>query len=203
MAHPRDPRIDAYIAHAAPFARPILRHLRQLIHRGNPGVEETIKWSCPFFLHRGQLFCSFAAFKAHAAFGFHHQGMEALLTKELGRTTEAMGLLGRITARADLPGDATLLSYIRTAKKLYDRGLPRRPRTKPRPALPVPADLAAALQRNRKAAAAWTGFAPSHRREYSEWITEAKRGETRAKRLATTLHWLAAGRKRNWRYENC
>jgi len=196
----KDQRIDAYIAQAAPFARPILNHLRQLVHQGNPEAEETIKWSMPFFTYRGKMFANMAAFKAHAAFGLHpHRGLAGLTDK----AGDAMGQLGRITGLADLPGDKALLASIRAAKKFHDSGAPRPAKPKPRPAPPVPADLAAGLKRNRKAADAWEKFSPSAHREYIEWITEAKRDETRELRLATTLEWLAEGKPRNWKYQNC
>ena len=152
---PKDKRIDAYIARSAPFAKPILQHLRQLVHATCPEVEETIKWSSPAFLYRGKLFCSFAAFKAHAIFGFWHQGMEKLATREVGKTYDAMGLLGRLTRLQDLPSDKTIIRYLRFAQKLHDSGEPTRPKPKPRAALPVPADLADALKRSSQAAAAW------------------------------------------------
>jgi len=200
---PKDKRVDAYIARAAPFARPILQHLRQVVHGTCPEVEETLKWSCPAFLYRGKLFCSFAAFKAHAIFGFWHQGMEKLATKEVGKTYDAMGLLGRLTSLQDLPTDKTLVRYLKFARKLHDSGEPARPKNKPRAALPIPADLADALKRNTKAAAAWAGFTPGCRREYIEWITEAKRPETREQRLLTTIEWAAEGKTRHWKYKNC
>lgn len=203
MSAKKDPRIDAYIAKSAAFARPILQHLRVLVHQGNPEVEETIKWGCPFFTYRGKLFSSFAAFKAHAAFGLHHQGMEKLLDKKIGKTNEAMGLMGRLTRLEDLPADKLLLGYILAAKKLHDSGAPTRAKPKPKPALPVPADLADALKRSKKAAATWTAFSPSCRREYIEWITGAKRPETRESRLLTTIEWVAEGKSRNWKYQNC
>lgn len=203
MSAKKDPRIDAYIARSAAFARPIMLHLRALVHQGNPEVEETIKWSCPFFTYRGKLFSSFAAFKAHAAFGLHHQGMEKLLDGKTGKASEAMGLVGRLTSLQDLPADKVLLGYIRAAKKLHDSGAPARAKPKPKPALPVPADLAVALRHSKKAAAAWADFSPSCRREYIEWITGAKRPETRESRLLTTLEWVAEGKSRNWKYQNC
>jgi uncharacterized protein YdeI (YjbR/CyaY-like superfamily) len=199
----KDPRIDAYIAQAAPFARPILQHLRRLVHQANPEAEETIKWSMPFFTYRGKLFAHLAAFKAHAAFDLHPQEMAHLMGQGPGKAHEAMGLLGRITRLEDLPGNKALLAGIRAAKKLHDAGGATRAKPKPRAALPVPADLAAGLKRSKKAAANWEKFSPSCRREYLEWITEAKREETRELRLATTLEWLAEGKKRSWKYQNC
>ena len=198
-----DARIDAYIAAAAPFARPILRHLRKLVHAGCPDVVETIKWGHLSFEHSGKILCGIAAFKAHATFGFWHREMEQIITRDRGGVEGAMGLMGRIASLADLPDDKTMLRYIKTAVALLDSGKPARPPPKPKKPLPVPADLAAALKKNKKAAAAFEGFPPSHRRDYIEWITEAKRPETRATRLATTIEWLSAGKRRNWKYENC
>jgi uncharacterized protein YdeI (YjbR/CyaY-like superfamily) len=198
-----DPRLDAYIAEAAPFAQPILRHLRALVHRGCPDVVEGLKWSHPGFTYQGAILCNMAAFKAHAAFGFWHQGMKAVLAKDGVAGEDAMGSLGRLTSLKDLPSDATLLRYIKTAAQLIASGEKSRPAPKPKAASPVPADLAAALKTNKAAAATFEKFPPSHRREYIEWITEAKREETRAKRVATTLEWLAEGKQRNWKYMNC
>jgi hypothetical protein len=198
----KDPRIDAYIAKSAPFARPILRHLRKLVHQGCPAAAEAVKWSSPFFLYRGKILCFMAAFKAHLAFGFWGPAMKKIIARD-GHAKEGRGLMGRITSPKDLPGDKVLLGYIRTAAQLHDTGLAARPKRKPRPALPVPADLAAALKRSRRAAAVWAEFSSSARREYIEWITEARRDETREQRLLTTIEWVAAGKQRNWKYMNC
>lgn len=197
-----DPRIDAYIAKSAPFAQPILRRLRTLIHAAAPDVEETIKWRMPSFTRGGRILCGMAAFKAHATFGFWQRGMTELLVREGLATDEAMGHLGRITSPNDLPSDATLRRYIAHAAKLMDTAPARPVGPKKRP-LRVPADLAAALRRHAKAAATFQSFSYSKRKDYVEWLTEAKRPETRAKRLATTLEWLAAGKSRNWKYERC
>jgi uncharacterized protein YdeI (YjbR/CyaY-like superfamily) len=202
MATKRDPRVDRYIAEAEPFARPVLQHLRKLVHQGCPEAEEALKWSSPFFMYRGKILCFTAAFKAHLAFGFWGPAMKKIIAAD-GHAKDGLGLLGRITSRADLPSDKVLLGYIRTARKLHDTGLAVRPKPKAKPALPVPADLAAALKRSKKAAAAWADFSPSARREYTEWITEAKRPETREARLLTTIEWTAEGKQRNWKYMNC
>jgi uncharacterized protein YdeI (YjbR/CyaY-like superfamily) len=201
----RDRRVDAYIAKSAPFAQPILQHLRALVHAACPEAEETLKWNMPGFLYRSKILCGMAGFKAHCMFGFWHRGLEQLLVAELGRAAEeAMGSLGRIASRDDLPADKDMRRYLRRAMALIESGAPARlPRRKPRPEAKVPSDLAAAFRKNKKAGAAFENFSPSHRREYIEWITEAKRDETRAKRLATTLEWLAAGKARNWKYEKC
>jgi uncharacterized protein YdeI (YjbR/CyaY-like superfamily) len=199
---PTDPRVDAYIAKAAPFARPILTHLRTLVHRACPDVGETIKWSMPFFVHRGNL-CHMAAFKAHCAFGFWHARMRERVGETGPKADEAMGVFGRITSVDDLPPDRTLLGHLREAVKLNDAGVPAREpaKAKPKPAAKVPPDLAAGLQRDAQTAKAWAEFSPSARRDYVEWLEEAKRPETREKRLATTLAWVREGKSRNWKYE--
>ncbi len=197
-----DPRVDAYIARSATFARPILRQLRALVHAACPAAQETIKWGMPAFMHHGIL-CGMAAFQAHSTFGFWRRGMTDVIGRDGAKAKQAMGSLGRITSLKDLPSDRAMLGYIRQAARLNEAGGPARPKRKPKPALPVPADLAAALRKNAKAAKTFADFSPSPRREYIEWITEAKRPETRAKRVATTVQWLATGRKRNWKYANC
>jgi uncharacterized protein YdeI (YjbR/CyaY-like superfamily) len=203
MPPTKDPRIDAYIGRAAPFAQPILTRLRKLVHAGCPDIEETIKWSHATFVYRGKIFAGMAAFKEHATFGFWHQGMEKVLAADGFKAGDAMGLMGRIGTLADLPDDKTMLRYIKAATALHDSGAPSRPAPKPKPAMKTPADLAAALRKNKRAAAEWDDFSPSARREYISWITEAKRKETRAARVATTLEWVASGKPRNWKYMNC
>src|SRR3954471_11959742 len=203
MPATKDTRVDAYIAKAAPFAQPILKHLRKLVHTACPAVTEDIKWSMPSFIYNDRILCGMAAFKAHATFGFWHRGMEDLLKKELGKTSQAMGLLGKIESLDDLPSDKVMIGYIKTAVALHDSGTATRPKAKPRPPLPEPADLTEALKRSKKAAAAWANFSPSCRREYIEWITEAKRPETREQRVLTTIEWTAEGKSRNWKYQNC
>lgn len=194
----RDPRIDAYIERSAEFARPILTYLRDVVHQYCPDVEETIKWSMPFFDYRGVL-CNMAAFKQHCSFGF----WKGTLLVGTARNEEAMGQFGRITSLKDLPGKRALGALIRQAMVLNESGEKPPARTKnakPKPAAELPDDLAAALKKNRKASAVFEAFSPSNRREYIEWITEAKRENTRAKRLAQALEWLAEGKPRNWKY---
>lgn len=203
MKTKKDPRFDARIAEAAVFARPILRHLRKLVHAACPEAEETIKWGHLAFAQRGNLLCLIGAFKAHCTFGFWHQDMKKILARDLGRTGSAMGLLGRITCLADLPDDEAMQRYLRHAAELNAAGAPSRPKSKPKPPMPVPTELAAALRKNKAAATTWEKLSPSARRDYLEWITEAKREETREKRLVTTMEWLAEGKKRNWKYEDC
>ncbi|HET9371869.1 MAG TPA: YdeI/OmpD-associated family protein [Vicinamibacterales bacterium] len=196
----KDPRVDAYIKKAAPFARPILTHLRKVVHRACPQVTETIKWGVPAFEYKGP-FCGIAAFKAHAIFGFWKHGLlakQGLLPEE--RT--AMGSFGRITSLDDLPDETSLTRLIEAAAALNDAGVkaPRAART-PKPPIGVPPAFKAALARNRKTLAAFEAFSPSHRREYLEWITEARTEATRDKRIATALEWIAQGKSRNWKYQ--
>jgi uncharacterized protein YdeI (YjbR/CyaY-like superfamily) len=201
----KDSRVDAYIAAAADFAKPILKHLRQLVHKGCPEVEETIKWQFPTFMHQGML-CGLAAFKQHCTFGFWKH---ALIIEQdpanKKKMDEAMGQLGRITSLSDLPPDKVLLGYLKTAARLNEAGIkvPRPPKPRAKKPLVVPDYLAAALRKNKRALETFTRFSPSHKREYIEWLTEAKRDETREKRLETTMAWLKEGKPRNWKYVNC
>jgi uncharacterized protein YdeI (YjbR/CyaY-like superfamily) len=200
----KDPRIDAYIEKSAPFAKPILKHLRKLVHSACPEVEETLKWSMPAFMHQGIL-CGMAAFKEHCTFGgWKHSLIKTKLTKaEKGE--EAMGQLGRITSLTDLPPDNSLLAYIKEAVRLNEQGIkiPRPKRSPEKKELAVPDYLSAALKKNKKALETFDQFSYSHKKEYVEWLTEAKRDETRAQRLETTIAWLAQGKPRNWKYMNC
>lgn len=196
----RDPRIDAYIAKSADFAKPILTWLRATVHTACPAVEETMKWSSPHFMYEGML-CGMAAFKSHCAFGF----WKASLILENERNKEAMGHFGRITSLDDLPPRKVLIGYIKKAMELNEKGIKAPTRTKraPKPEAAVPKDMAGALAKNKKARAAFDNFSKSHRREYVEWITEAKTEATRERRLETAIGWMAEGKSRNWKYINC
>ena len=193
----RDPRVDAYIAKSAEFAKPVLDHFRQLVHAACPDVEETIKWQFPHFMHHGIL-CSMAAFKAHCGVVFW-KGV--LLFKD--REKKGMGHFGRITAVADLPDARTLRRYVKEAARLNEAGVTKeRTPAGPKRKVVVPAYLQAALKGNPTARAAFEGFSPSHQREYVEWITEAKREETRQKRLEQALEQMTEGKPRHWKYMN-
>lgn len=198
----RDPRIDSYIAKSQPFAKPILEHLRDLVHKACPEVEETIKWSFPHFDYKGMM-CSMAAFKQHCAFGF----WKASLMKEKklmqnAKSESAMGHLGKITSLKDLPKDKILLSYIKEAKKLNDEDikLPSKNSVKTKKEIVVPEYFIKALKKNNSAFKTFENFSPSHKKEYVEWITEAKTDETKNKRIAAAIEWLAEGKPRNWKY---
>jgi hypothetical protein len=196
-----DPRIDTYIAKQPDFARPILEHARALVHEACPDVEETIKWGMPTFVYGGGILCGMAAFKQHASFGFWKH---ALVVGE-GEPRDGMGSYGKLTSIKDLPPKKTLLAHIRKAMQLnVDKVVPAsRKAATPKPPPEAPADLLAALKKNAKARKTYETFPPSAQRDYVEWITEAKREETRASRLAQAVEWMAEGKRRNWKYENC
>lgn len=196
-----DPRIGAYIAKSAEFARPILEHLRERVHSACPEVEEGIKWGMPFFSYKAAPMCMMAAFKQHCSFGFW-------LSKEVtgGSDEDGMGQFGKLASLKDLPTDRQLATFLKKAMALNEAGVKKsRPKAAAKPAPTLPEDLATLLAQKKHAAARKTyeGFGPGAQREYVEWITEAKTDATRQKRLATTLEWLAEGKKRNWKYENC
>lgn len=197
-----NPQIDLYIQKSAPFAQPILEHLRRLIHQACPMVEETLKWGMPSFQYMGIL-CGIAAFKQHCAFGFwKHKLLHDPhgILKEHG--SEAMGNLGRISHIEQLPADTLIVAFIQQAMKLNEDGvkLPARTKAAAKNELTVPADLATALEKNKAAKQNFEAFSYSQQKDYVEWITEAKTEPTRHKRLLQTLEWLAGGKPRNWKY---
>ncbi|MBD0331961.1 MAG: YdeI/OmpD-associated family protein [Chitinophagaceae bacterium] len=201
----KDPRVDAYIAKAADFAKPILTHLRKLVHQGCPEIEETIKWGMPSFDYKGPL-CSMASFKQHCVFGFWKSKLlkdpNGYLGKRFNQGGEAMGNLGRITRLKDLPPDKAIIDFIKQAKKLNDEGirLPQKIK-KQQTNLVIPDYFLSALKKNKKSEAVFDNFPPSHKREYVNWIAEAKTEETRNKRMSAALEWIAEGKGRNWKYE--
>jgi uncharacterized protein YdeI (YjbR/CyaY-like superfamily) len=205
-----NPKVDAYIAKTRPFAQPILAHLRALVHKGRPGAEEAIKWSRPFFLYRGVILCFIAAFKEHCSFGFWDQKIRAQMRSANGPGKDGMGSLGKITRMEDLLSDKQMLGWIREAADLVDSGnytspIAARSRVTnaKKLAFKMSGPFQAALRKNAKAGAVFAAFSPSAKREYVEWIAEAKRPETRDKRIATAMEWIAEGKQRNWKYQNC
>ncbi|MGQ0428847.1 MAG: YdeI/OmpD-associated family protein [Gammaproteobacteria bacterium] len=199
----KNPAVDAYIAKSAEFARPNLARVRAAMHKGCPKIEETIKWGVPHFEYEGVV-GSMAAFKQHASFGFWKQ---KLMQDPAGIFPQAgdSSMGGRKFCSADeMPSEAVLVRYVKAAVALNEWGekVPRAPKgRKPPPRLP--ADLAIELKKNARAKATYDAFPPSHKREYVEWITEAKQDETRKRRLSTAIEWMAAGKPRNWKYQNC
>jgi uncharacterized protein YdeI (YjbR/CyaY-like superfamily) len=199
----RNKATDSYIAKSADFAKPILNHLRELVHKTCPDAEEKIKWGFPHFDYKGEMMCSMAAFKQHASFGFWKAPLmkdKSLL--ETAKSEVAMGHLGRITSLKSLPPDKKIIAWIKEAMELNDKGIKM---AKPKPVekkeIVVPDYFEKALAKNKKAKTVFDAFAYSHRKEYLQWITEAKTEETRNKRMATALEWIAEGKGRNWKYE--
>ena len=189
-----DARIDAYIANAAAFAQPLLRQIRRWVHDGCPQVEEAIKWGMPGFLYRGKLLCGMAAFKQHASLGFWGHADAA--------GDEGMGQYGKLTGLEQLPDAASFQAALQAAMARIDAG-DKRPAGKSRAPLPMPDDFHAALAADARALAGLQALAPSYQREYLQWISQAKRATTRNQRIAQALQWLAEGKKRNWKYDNC
>jgi hypothetical protein len=200
-------KVDAYLATVQPFALPILEHLRELVHTGCPQVEETIKWSRPFFEYKGLILGNMSAFKEHCSFGFWGEEIGAVLREAKVLSEDGMGSLGRIQSLRDLPSVKQMLGWIRQASAFIDRGEYTSPITarhsvaRPiKPPVEAPPEFLAALRKNKKAATVFAGFSPSCKREYVEWIADAKRPETRDKRIVTAVEWIAENKQRNWKY---
>lgn len=202
----KDKRIDAYIEKAQPFARPVLKKLRLLVYKGVPAVQETIKWGMPFFDYKGTL-CSFASFKEHAVFGFWKYKLlndpKGYLQENAAKGGTAMGNFGRIKSLNDLPPDKVIIDFLKQAKKLNEENvkLPVRKKTV-NSGLKLPQYFTKELKKNKQAAQTFQELSPSHKREYLEWITEAKTEPTRRKRLETSIVWLSEGKSRNWKYQS-
>ena len=196
----KDARVDAYIASAPEFSRPILKQLRKAVHAGCPTVEETLKWNMPFFMYQG-LLCHMAAFTQHCAFGF----WKGQLIFGKNSKPEGMGHLGKLSSLSDLPPEKELVGHIKKAVALNDAGVksPTRSGPRKRKELVVPDYFLAALRKNKKALATFDGFSYSHKKEYVEWITEAKQEATRERRLGDAIDWMSEGKSRHWKYENC
>jgi uncharacterized protein YdeI (YjbR/CyaY-like superfamily) len=199
-----DNRIDAYIARSADFAIPLLEHLREVVHQACPQVNETMKWSFPHFEYKGSILCSMASFKQHCAFGFwlgsQMKDPDGILEKG---ERSSMGQLGRISARKDIPPKKLLVKYLKEAMALIDKGakLEKKPAAAAKKELVVPQYFLAQLTKNKKALSSFERFSYSHKKEYVQWIEEAKTDETRNKRIRTAIDWLEEGKSRNWKYE--
>jgi uncharacterized protein YdeI (YjbR/CyaY-like superfamily) len=202
-----NPRVDAYIAKAQPFAQPILTHIREVIHKACPDVEEEIKWGMPFFVSCGVILGHVAAFKQHCSLSFWGPEMHAILKEDGFLSGVGMGSLGKVASLKDLPSDKKLLNYYRQAAGFVVSGQRTkslvRPKKSQKPAPEVPAELAAGLRKDKAAAKIFANFSVSCKREYTDWIAEAKRPETKEKRVAQAIKWIAEGKQRNWKYQNC
>jgi uncharacterized protein YdeI (YjbR/CyaY-like superfamily) len=200
----KDKRIDAYIAKAQPFAQPILKKLRELVHKANPEVTETIKWGMPSFEYKGPYF-GIASFKQHCVAGFWKSKLikdpKGYLGERKNQGGEAMGNFGCMKSMSDLPPDKAIIDFLLQAKKLNDEGVKaERRRSTPKKEIPMPKEFDAALIKNKKAKVIYENFSPSHKREYLEWITEAKTDETKDRRIKTAVEWISEGKPRNWKY---
>jgi uncharacterized protein YdeI (YjbR/CyaY-like superfamily) len=197
----RDPRIDAYIRKSPAFAQPILTRVRDVVHKACPECEETMKWSVPHFDYRGEMMLSMAAFKQHCVLGF----WKATLLAEQGLLppdADSMGFRQKIETQKDLPSDRQLTKIIKAAMALNDQGVKvARPKAAPKPPPKTPPYFAATLKKHKTAFAQFQAFSPSHKREYIEWIAEAKSEDTRNRRMAQAVEWIAEGKGRNWKYE--
>lgn len=198
----RIPQFDAYIAKAQPFAQPILETLRERVHELAPGVEEAIKWSAPSFMYGGKILACMAAFKEHVSFGFWQH---ALVMGE-GVERDGMGSFGKMTSVADIPSKKVLAPLLERAMQLIEEGVKTpgvrkttTPKSKPEPT----AEFAAALKKNAAARKTLESFSPSAQREYIDWIAEAKREATRDSRIVQAIEWLAEGKQRHWKYQDC
>jgi len=193
----RDVNIDAKIAAAAPFARPILEHLRALVHEAVPEAEEAIKWGMPHFTYRGKNIAGMAAFKAHCSFIIHGEGRQG------GEDEKGMGQFGRITSLEDLPPAEELVAHLQAARARIDEqgSAVSRPAAASKGELAIPDDFAAALKDSAPASKFWDSLTSAQRRDYLEWLSEAKRSETRQRRMAQAVEWLSEGKRRNWKYE--
>jgi uncharacterized protein YdeI (YjbR/CyaY-like superfamily) len=202
-----DPRVDAYIEKSAAFAQPVLHHLREVVHRAVPHVTEDIKWSRPFFLYNGKILCNISAFKAHCTFGIWNTEIASAI-KATGRdSSEAMGTFGRITSVKDLPPAKEIEQLLQLAAKDLTQGLNNplkamRSVKPPRKEVAPPAEFLNALKKNKTAQKTYDSFTPSQRREYLDWITDAKREETRNNRIAQAVEWISEGKQRNWKYQS-
>lgn len=199
----KDPRIDAYIAKAQDFAKPILTHLRELVHKAVPDVEETIKWGFPHFDYLNEMMFSMASFKAHMAMGFWKVSLMSDPDKILN-AKEAMGNFGRITDIKDLPSDKIIIKYLKEAARLNKEGIKvKKVVSKETKELVIPDYFTKALSKNKAAKKVFDGFTPGKKKEYVEWLTEAKTEATRDKRMEQALEWIAEGKTRHWKYQNC
>ena len=204
----RDARVDAYIAKRALFAREVLNHVRELMHLAVPEVEETVRWSMPFFELRGVILGNMAGFKEHCSVGLWGPEMAKIPGDDEIKSSEGMGKFGKITCLKDLPRDKVLVGYFKQAAGLIKSGerttsLVRVAKKKVAAAQEIPAELMAALKKNKSARTTFDGFSPSCRREYAEWVAEAKRVETKEKRVAQAVEWMAEGKTRHWKYQDC
>jgi uncharacterized protein YdeI (YjbR/CyaY-like superfamily) len=205
-----NPKVDKYIGSAQEFAQPILNHLREIVHKGCPEVEESIKWGMPFFEFRGEIVCCMAAFKKHCRFGFWGKKIRVVLREANVAGMNGSGWFDRLTHINELPDNKRMIDFIRQAAVMIESGnytspiAARNQKAKAKKStVKMTKEFAAALKKNKKATTGFASFSPSCKREYVEWIADAKRPETRDRRIATAVKWIAEGKQLNWKYQNC
>lgn len=193
-----DPRVDEYIQKAQPFAQPILKHVRELMHKGCPDLTETIKWGMPHFEYHGVI-ASMAAFKEHAVFGFWKEDLIPGMKKYI-KEKEAMGSWGRISSLKGIPPDSDVIAFVKAAAKLNEEGIKSPRRTQKPVVVNMPEDFMLAIKANKKALETYEHFSPSNKRDYADWINNAKSDETRVERMKTAVSWMEEGKPRMWKY---
>ncbi|MEO8087286.1 MAG: YdeI/OmpD-associated family protein [Bacteroidota bacterium] len=200
----KDKRVDVYITKAQPFAQPVLKKIRELVHKACPDVTETIKWGMPFFEYKGPMF-GMAAFKKHCVGGFWKHKLlndpKNYLSERKNQGGTAMGNLGSMTSLKDLPPDNAMINFIKQAAKLNDDGVKVIKKPAVKKAIVISRELTDALASNKKATVNFENFSPSQKREYAEWITDAKTETTKNKRLKTSVEWISEGKQRLWKYQ--
>lgn len=194
-----NPEVDKYIARQADFARPVLERLRKAFHKGCTKLEEHIKWGVPSFEYKGMM-VGFAAFKQHVAWGFWKASLMEDPDGILGNDRKASPFADKVRRLSDLPSDAIIVKYVKQAAKLNETGVKLTAARRKRPELKAPAEMLAALKKNKAALKTFEAFSPSNQRDYVEWIVEAKQDATRNARLKQAIEWMAEGKPRNWKY---
>lgn len=199
----KDKKVDDYIAKRPDFAKPILNHLRELFHKAHPAFEEKIKWGVPSFDHKG-IVANMAAFKEHCALVFWKASLmkdpHKIFAKE-GKS--GMGHLGKIKSLKDLPSDKILIQYIKEAVNLNENGIKLPSKKENKKDLEIPSYFKSALKSLPDGKKAWEifeNFSYSNKKEYIDWLNDAKTESTRKKRLETAVKWISEGKIRNWKY---
>ncbi|WP_428071186.1 YdeI/OmpD-associated family protein [Chryseobacterium gambrini] len=196
------PKVDEYIEKSQDFAKPILNYIRETVHEFCPDAEEAIKWKFPTFLYKGKILCSMVAFKQYCSMGFWlHDEMTSLKEFETEAEKTNMFSLGKITETENLPSKPQLKKMIVEAMELTDMGVTLKKATPSKTETEVPDYFQNALNENKKALEIFKKASPSFRKEYINWIAEAKTESTRNKRMDQALEWISEGKGRNWKYE--
>lgn len=199
----KDTRVDAYIAKQQPFAKEICTRVRAIVHEAAPDITEDIKWGHVAFMHKG-IVCGLAAFKHHVVFHFWKASLLGGSHARRSTDDKTLEQLAKLKSVDELPSKSVIASLVKAAVKLNDGAVkvPKSPMAakKTKAPLRTPPSLAKALARNAKAKSTYQGFSPSHKREYVEWICDAKSVETRDRRIEQALGWMSEGKPRNWKY---